>query len=174
MTLLLQTERLRLRRFTSDDVDSFLRLISDAEVMRYIGDGKTDNREGAKTRLARIVRYYENYPGLGVWATEQKSSGQVIGWFVLKYIPNTVEVEIGYLLQKAAWGQGFATEGARALLAYGFDKVGMDRIVAVANVANHASQNVMKKIGLRNCGISRYYDRDVAYFVGERPGINAC
>ena len=173
MTLLLETERLQLRRFTSDDVDSFLRLISDAEVMRYIGDGKIDNREGAKTRLARIVRNYENYPGLGVWATEQKSSGKVIGWFVLKYIPNTVEVEIGYLLQKSAWGQGIATEGARALLAYGFDKVGMNRIVAVANVANQASQNVMKKIGLRDCGIGRYYGREVAYFVGERPSISA-
>jgi [ribosomal protein S5]-alanine N-acetyltransferase len=168
MTALFETERLRLRRLTAGDVDNVLRLTSDAEVMRYIGDGATDDREAAKNRLARLMSHYEKYPGLGFWAVEHKSKNKFIGWFALKYIPKTVEVEIGYLFLKSAWGQGFATEGARALLSYGFDEVGLNRIVAVAHVENKASQNVMKKIGLRDCGIGHYYDHDVAYFVGER------
>jgi RimJ/RimL family protein N-acetyltransferase len=72
------------------------------------------------------------------------------------------------LFRKSAWGRGFATEGARALLAYGFDEVGLNRIVAVAHVENKASQNVMKKIGLRDCGVGHYYDHDVAYFAADR------
>ena len=169
MTVLLQTERLSLRCFTVDDVDNVLRLTGDGNVMRYIGDGATQNRHGAEIQLARLMSYTEKYPGLGFWVVEQKPKNKFIGWFALKYIPDTVEVEIGYLLLKSAWGHGFATEGARALLAYGFDEVGLNRIVAVAHVENKASQNVMKKIGLRDCGIGRYYDKNVAYFVAERP-----
>lgn len=169
MTVLLQTERLSLRRFTLDDVDNVLLISGDAEVMRYIGDGATDDREVAKNRLARFMSHYEKYPGLGYWVAEKISTREFIGWFALKYIPKTVEVEVGYLLLKSAWGHGFATEGAAALLAYGFDEIGLNRIVAVAHVENKASQNVMKKIGLRDCGIGRYYDKNVAYFVAERP-----
>jgi RimJ/RimL family protein N-acetyltransferase len=168
MTVLLQTERLTLRRFRLDDIDNIARLNSDPEVMRYIGDGATDDRAAIEKRLPRLMNQYEHYPGLGSWATELTLTNQFVGWLALKYIPKTVEVEIGYRLMRSAWGHGFATEGARALLAYGFNDVGLHRIVAVANVANHASQNVLKKIGFCDCGIRHYYDRDVAYFVGER------
>jgi RimJ/RimL family protein N-acetyltransferase len=167
MTALFETERLRLRHFTANDVNNLLQLTSDAEVMRYIGDGATDDREAAKNRLTRFMSHYEKYPGLGFWAAEQKSKNKFIGWFALKYIPKSVEVEIGYLFRKPAWGKGFATEGARAMLAYGFNHVGLNRIVAVANIDNKASQNVMKKIGMRDCGIAHYYDRDVAYFAAD-------
>jgi len=168
MTVLLQTERLSLRRFTLDDVDNVLLISGDAEVMRYIGDGATDDREVAKNRLARFMSHYEKYPGLGYWVAEKISTREFIGWFALKYIPKTVEVEVGYLLLKSAWGHGFATEGAAALLAYGFDEIGLNRIVAVTHVENIASQNVIKKIGLHDCGVGHYYDRDVAYFAVER------
>jgi RimJ/RimL family protein N-acetyltransferase len=145
-----------------------LRVTADAETMRYIGTGATDTEDGANTRLARYLGYPQKYPGLGWWAAEEKTSGKYIGWFALIYIPGTVEVEVGYLLVKCSWGKGFATEGARAVLAYGFEEVGLNRIVAIAQIPNRASQNVMKKIGLSDCGIARYYGRDVAYFVGER------
>jgi [ribosomal protein S5]-alanine N-acetyltransferase len=168
VTVLFETERLRLRRFTSDDVGNVLQLTSDAEVMRYIGDGATDDREAAKNRLNRFMSHYKKYPGLGFWAAEQKPKHKFIGWLALKYIPKSVEVEIGYLFRKSAWGHGFATEGTRALLAYGFEDVGLNRIVAVANIDNKASQNVMKKIGMRDRGIAHYYDRDVAYFAADR------
>jgi RimJ/RimL family protein N-acetyltransferase len=168
MTVLLQTERLRLRPFTANDVDNILRVTSDAETMRYIGTGATDDRAAAEKRLARYLRYPTLYPGLGWWAAEAQATNDFIGWFALIYIPNTAEVEVGYLLVKSAWGRGFATEGARTVLTYGFREVGLNRIVAIAQVSNRASQNVMKKIGLKDCGIGHYYSRDVAYFVGER------
>jgi RimJ/RimL family protein N-acetyltransferase len=168
MNVPLETARLRLRAFTVSDVDNVLQVTGDVETMRYIGDGATEDHEGAAERLGRFLRYPKIYPGLGWWAAEEKSTKKFIGWFALRYVPGTVEVEIGYLLVKAAWGKGFATEGARALLAYGFDSVGMNRIVAIAQVPNRASQHVMKKIGLKDCGIGHYYGRDVAYFAGER------
>ena len=171
MTVLLQTERLSLRRFTWDDIDNVLLISGDPDVMRYIGDGAVDDREGAKNRLARFMSHYEKYPGLGYWVAEKMSAREFIGWFALKYIPKTVEVEVGYLLRGSAWGHGFATEGAAALLAYGFDEIGLNRIVAVTHIENAASQNVIKKIGLRDCGMGHYYDRDLAYFVAERQGF---
>ncbi len=168
MTVLLQTARLTLRRFTRGDIDDIARLNSDPEVMRYIGDGATEDRAAVEKRFPRILSQYERYPGLGVWVAELTLTNQFVGCFALQYIPKTIEVEIGYRLMKSAWGEGLATEGARALLAYGFNEVGLNRIVAVTHVANHNSQNVLKKIGLHDGGIRHYYDRDVAYFVGER------
>lgn len=171
MTVLLQTERLSLRRFTWDDVDNVLLISGDPDVMRYIGDGAVDDREGAKNRLARFMSQYEKYPGLGYWVAEKMSAREFIGWFALKYIPKTVEVEVGYLLRESAWGHGFATEGAAALVDYGFDEIGLDRIVAVTHLENTASQHVIKKLGLRDCGIGHYYDCDLAYFAAERHGF---
>ncbi len=67
MTVLLQTKRPSLRRFTRDDIDNVLLISGDAKVMRYIGGGATDVRKGAKNRLARFRSHYEKYPGPGYW-----------------------------------------------------------------------------------------------------------
>lgn len=79
-----------------------------------------------------------------------------------------MEIEVGYRLMKSAWGRGLATEGARAMLRYGFGERGLDRIVAVTHPDNAASQRVLRKLGLEYRGIGHYYDRDVSYFVIER------
>jgi [ribosomal protein S5]-alanine N-acetyltransferase len=160
--------RLRLRQFRPADADDLFRLDSDPRVMRYIGDGNVGTRRTVDGVLDRAARYYLNYPGLGVWPAEEHAGGRFVGWFCLKYIPKTVEVEVGYRLLPEAWGRGFATEGAKALVEYGFNELGLYRIVGVTHPDNAASQRVLQKAGLRDAGWGRYYDRDLRFFVAEQ------
>ena len=166
--IFLESERMIFRRFTMDDVDHIAVLDGDPDVMRYVADGPPKTRRDAEEGVARVLLNYEKFPGLGLWIGEEKPRLAFAGWFALKYIPKTVEIEAGYRLMKSAWGRGLATEGARAMLRYGFGECGLDRIVAVTHRGNAASQRVLRKLGLEYRGIGHYYDRDVSYFVIER------
>ena len=98
----------------------------------------------------------------------EKASGAFVGFCGLKYLDNTSEIEVGYRLAKKFWGKGFATEAARASLHYGFETLGLDRIVAVVQPENAASCRVIEKIGLRYEKDARFYDTDVRYFAITR------
>jgi RimJ/RimL family protein N-acetyltransferase len=159
------TERLSLREFTDDDLPDLMRLDTDPRVMRFIGNGRALAADAVPQVLRRVRRYYDVYPNLGVWRAQRRDSGEFVGWFCLKYIPRTVEVEVGYRLLPEAWGQGYATEGASALVRYGFEEVGLARIVGLTHPRNAASQNVLLKAGLRDAGFGHYYGRRLRYFV---------
>jgi RimJ/RimL family protein N-acetyltransferase len=118
--------------------------------------------------MRRVTGYYALYPGLGVWRASLRESGKFIGWYCLKYCPPTTDVEVGYRLLHAHWGCGYATEGARALVDYGFDDLGVMRIIGVTHPGNKASQHVLMKAGLRDEGWGRYYDRRLRLFARER------
>jgi RimJ/RimL family protein N-acetyltransferase len=162
------TERLALREFTDGDLPDLMRLDTDPRVMRYIGSGRALTTDAVSEVLRRVRRYYDLYPNLGVWRAERRDKGAFVGWFCLKYIPRTVEVEVGYRLLPEAWGQGYATEGATALVRYGFEEVGLTRIVGLTHPRNAASQNVLLKAGLRDAGFANYYGRRLRYFVAGR------
>ena len=120
------TARLRLRALRADDLGDMARMDGDPRVMRYVGDGSTLSRDVVARGLVRPQRYYELYPGLGAWRAE-RAAGRFVGWFCLKYMPNTVEIEVGYRLVPDAWGKGYATEGAKVVLTYGFETLGLWR-----------------------------------------------
>lgn len=152
MDIFLETERLRLRRFTPDDVELLLELDSDPEVMRYINGGRATPREDVENEiLPRILSYYERFDAYGHWAAEEKSSGEFVGWFGLH--PNDGsppgELELGYRLRRAAWGKGYATEGSRALVDKAFREFGAQRVRAETMTVNTASRRVMEKAGLK-------------------------
>ena len=170
--ILFETDRLILRRYEGADLDRLDRLNSDADVMRYIGDGSLRTREQTQAGIVRAQRIYEMFPGLGLWIAEQKPTRKFIGVFALIYIPDTVEVEVGYRLHRPYWGQGLATEGARALVQYGFHTVGLDRIVGLTHAGNDASKRVLMKAGLTARGIGHYYGRDLCYFVTEKSNFS--
>lgn len=169
--ILLETERLFLRRMTLSDLDVMAQLNSDAEVMRYIGNGAVWTRAQSEARIRRMLKVYEIFPGLGLWIGEEKANRRFVGAFALNYIPKTVEVEVGYRLAKSAWGRGFATEGARALVRYGITELGLDRVVGLTHPANNASKQVLMKAGLQARGTGRYYDKQLCYFVAEKPAL---
>src|SRR5579872_6862695 len=150
--VLLETQRLVLRRFTLDDVALVVELDSDPEVMRYISGGAPTPREEVETDiLPAWLGYYERYTGLGFWAAHEKSSGAFIGWFHFRPPPGHTpdDVELGYRLRRAAWGKGYATEGSCALIAMGFTQLGVRRVFASTMVINVASRRVMEKAGLK-------------------------
>jgi RimJ/RimL family protein N-acetyltransferase len=165
----LQTLRLDLREFVASDFDDEYRLDSDPRVMKYIGDGHVATRAEVAAAMKRIPRVYQFYPGLGTWRATRRDTGAYVGWFTLKYIPKTVEVEVGYRLLHEAWGQGFATEGARELVRYGFEDVGLDRIIGLTHKDNAASQHVLMKCGLQSAGWGRYYGHPLRVFVARNP-----
>ncbi len=168
---LLETERVILRRYTMDDLDRLDRLNSNVEVMRYIGDGSLRTREQTRAGIVRTLRIYQNFPGLGFWAAEEKPKRNFVGVFALNYIPKTVEVEVGYRLAKSAWGRGLATEGARALVRYGIVELGLARVVGLTHADNEPSKRVLMKAGLQPRGTGHYYQRELCYFVAEKSRV---
>ena len=164
----LETLRLELRDFTAKDFADLCRLDGDPRVMKYIADGKPASREAIAQRLRRFIRYPALYPDLGVWRAAQRDTGAFIGWFCFCYAGKSADVEVGYRLLPEAWGQGFATEGATALVAYGFDDLGLNRIIGVTHRGNKASQRVLTKAGLVDVGWGRYYGKRLRLFAAER------
>jgi RimJ/RimL family protein N-acetyltransferase len=152
--IVLETERLRLRRFVPDDLERLVELDSDPEVMRYISFGLPTPRERYEQQiLPRWFALYAAAPLLGYWAAETRVDGDFVGWFHLR--PDRIdtgEQELGYRLRRAAWGRGLATEGSLAVLAHGFGRAGAETISARTLADNAASQRVMQKCGLRFAG----------------------
>lgn len=148
----LETERLVLRQFTTDDVEDLYELDADAEVMHYITGGRGTPREEIEHEiLPAFLEYYRRFPGYGFWAAIEKSSGRFIGWFHFRPAAEDPvdQPELGYRLRRCAWGKGYATEGSRALIRKGFVELGVRRVVASTMAVNVASRRVMEKSGLR-------------------------
>jgi RimJ/RimL family protein N-acetyltransferase len=165
----LQTLRLELREFVPGDLPQLVRLDTDPRVMRYIADGKPAKPAAVAAMLRRVIAYPRLYPGLGIWQATRRDTGAFVGWFSLKYAGRSPAIEIGYRLLPAAWGKGYATEGASALVDYGFDDLGLDRIIGVTHPRNRASQRVLQKAGLEDEGWGRYYDRRLRLFAALNP-----
>jgi len=161
-----------LRQMTGADLDWLARLHGDRRVMRYIDDGEPVPRSevAAQTLPAMLRDYDELPPGLGYLAVVDRASGQPIGWLSLRP-PTSIglrppagtvlrppahtgpgmsagEVELGYRLLPEAWGLGYATEGARALIGHAFTELDLARVVATTMTLNLASRRVLEKAGL--------------------------
>lgn len=147
MKTLLETQRLRLRQFTSADADHLFRLDNDPEVMRYINSGTPTPRDIIKNEILPGFCHYNNH--FGVWAAESKATSEFLGWFSLRPTNEAHdEAALGYRLIRAAWGNGYATEGVQALIQQGFTTWGLQRIVATTYEENLASRRVMEKAGM--------------------------
>ncbi len=155
MQVYLTTERLTLCQFTHADVDQLVALDSDPAVMRWLNGGVPTPRAVIEREiLPRFLRSYQRRAGYGVWAAIERASGDFVGWFGFQPrdgadLDEIDEIELGYRLRRSAWGKGYATEGARALIRKGFTELGAQRIVATTYQDNLASRRVMEKAGLR-------------------------
>ncbi len=123
------------------------RLLGDAEVTRHLG-GVKDRAAADVTLRTRALDYYDQHPGLGMWATAEKATGRVVGFHVLNHIHGETDIQVGYALFQDAWGKGYATEMSVRLLRYGFEDLGLSTICAITNLDNTASQRVLLKAGL--------------------------
>jgi [ribosomal protein S5]-alanine N-acetyltransferase len=147
----LETERCGLRRFTPDDRDWLRDIYADPDVTRYLGGVKTA-AQADDLLQTRILDYYDANPGLGIWMTVEKSTGTRLGFHLLNHIQGESIIQVGYSLTKPAWGHGFATEVAVAVLRHGFVTLRLPSIAGMASLGNLASQHVLQKIGLERRG----------------------
>ena len=165
MQIYLETQRLILRRFTTDDVENLVALDGDPAVMRYLTGGAPTPRAVIEHDiLPEFIHAYARQPGFGVWAAQAKGSGDFLGW--LSFRPpeggNADNVAVGYRLRQAVWGQGFATEGVRALIHRGFTELGVQRVYATTYQDNLASRRVMEKVGMTLVRSYRLTQADLA------------
>jgi len=168
----LYSARLQLRRFTAADLEALDRLNSDPAVMRHMG-GPASLADTKAMLSDRILSYYDQHPGLGIWATEERSSGACIGMHLLNHIRGEPHIQVGYRLYTAFWGKGYATEMTRTLMRYGFEQLDLPRIVAITDLANVESQHVLLKSGLlregeHRCRHPAYGSAPLAWFCSER------
>ncbi|MFI6507042.1 GNAT family N-acetyltransferase [Streptosporangium sp. NPDC050855] len=151
MRILLETDRLVLRAFTEADTDHLLALDGDPEVMRFIDGGRPTSREAILTStLPRLLHDHPCFGTRGYWAAEERATGAFLGWFEFRPLDDHDPrvVELGYRLNRSAWGAGHATEGARALIRKGFTDLGVERVTANTMAVNTRSRRVMEKAGL--------------------------
>jgi RimJ/RimL family protein N-acetyltransferase len=176
MQALLETERLALRRFMVADLDNLVALDSDPDVMRYLNGGAPTPRDVIERDiLPGFLRSYEpcepcepcepydSCEGFGVWAVIERVSGDFLGW--LSFLPSEGDprvVALGYRLRTPAWGKGYATEAARALIRKGFRELGVQRVVATTYQDNRASRRVMEKVGMSLVRTFRYTPDELA------------
>lgn len=144
----LETERLLLRPFRAEDLDAYAALCADPEVMRYIGEGKTLGRAESWRQMAFFLGHWQ-LRGFGLWAAEHRATGALIGRIGLHRPEGWPGLEVGWLLGRAWWGQGLATEGGRAALEHAFHRLGADHVVSVIQPGNAASIRVAEKLGER-------------------------
>ena len=154
---LFETARLRCRRWVASDLAVLAEVYGDADAMRWVGDGEPLSREGCEVWLEVTARNYRTR-GYGMFALEDRSSGEVVGFCGLVHPGGQTVAEVKYALHRASWGRGLATEAVRALLAYGAAAHGLERIIATVAPLNHASQRVLGKAGMRSIAVRRNDD----------------
>jgi RimJ/RimL family protein N-acetyltransferase len=149
----LTTGRLVLRPWRDDaaDLDAYAALSADPEVMRHVGAGSALTRAEAADGLRRFVAHWDDH-GFGLYAVSERGSDRVLGFAGLARANETGvrpgDVEIGWRLERACWGRGYATEAALAVRAHAFERLRLARLVALIRPANGASIAVARKLGM--------------------------
>lgn len=144
--IVLNTPRLTLSPCNPRDRVDFIRLETDPEVMRFLNNGAVDHSR-IDPANAPFLMPRGNEPN--VWTARGNTDDEFVGWFCLSPKGRAV-AEIGYRLRRKAWGQGLASEGAAALIGWGFEGGGYDSIVAHTMAVNQGSRRVMEKIGMKH------------------------
>lgn len=184
----LHTDRLLLRRLTTEHLDDLVELDSDPEVMRYISNGEPNSRERYMSDLLPRMTAWDDQPYgfMAAYEREPATNGDpsgrapaasetFVGWFHLRptVTPGETILELGYRLRRTAWGRGLATEGGRALIRYAFDELDQPAVDACADPRNAASIHVMEKCGMWRAGtfIHPRVPLEVVRYVIERDAL---
>ena len=170
--IILETERLNLRKISIEDAEFILQLLNEPSFLRYIGDKGVRTLEHArKYILEGPVESYE-LNGFGLYLVELKGSAQPIGMCGLVKRPVLPDADIGFAFLPAYWSKGYARESAEAVMAYAREVLGLDRILAITSPDNEASISLLGKLGLRFQGMTRLADDadEVRLFANHETG----
>ena len=147
MQIILETERLLLRTWQSDDAADALAIWGDREVMRYVGQ-PLEHLDAAQRTLERAVAA-QNLHGVSLWAVMEKASGEIVGACGFHFEGEGPEFELAYHFKPDHWRRGFATEAAQACVHYAFETLGATKIIAGVKTGNAASFRVLEKLGFK-------------------------
>jgi RimJ/RimL family protein N-acetyltransferase len=142
----IETDRLTLRPFREDDVYPYFELSQDPDVMRYVGDRRVPTLQESWRAVAGLLGHWV-LRGFGQWAIEERTGGQLIGRAGIINPIDWPGPEVGYLLGRAWWGRGYATEAARAAMDWGFEHVRFEDLLSLIDPANQPSIAVAKRLG---------------------------
>jgi len=160
----IETERLVLREWRPADVDEYARICSDPEVMRFMWPARAARPEESAYGVELLREHWSRW-GFGHWAVQEKESGRFVGRTGVKRHPDWEldpdNTEVGWLYDKAVWGRGYATEGARAAIGFAFEQIGRPEVISIAHPENAASRRVMEKAGLSYAGARRWEARGI-------------
>jgi ribosomal-protein-alanine N-acetyltransferase len=156
----LPTSRLTLRAFHLEDAPALHTILSEKDILRYFPNPETPSFEQTQKFIMRQLEHWRDH-GFGWWAVTDRHTRALLGWNGLQFLPETDEVEVGFLLTKTVWRRGYATEGAIATLQYGFDEFKLDAVVGIVHPQNVASQKVLKRSGLRFTREDEYFGMPV-------------
>jgi RimJ/RimL family protein N-acetyltransferase len=164
----LETPRLVLREFTAQDVDDLHRCDGDARVMRWLGAGLPPrSREEVADAIEGLQTTYAERPGYGLLDARRRDDGRFVGACGIFPVPEGDDIEIAYRLPFDCWGQGYATEMARAVLAHAHGMLRLPRVIGLTWPENEASSRVLEKIGMRRRGTALHYGRPMSLYVSE-------
>jgi RimJ/RimL family protein N-acetyltransferase len=165
---LLTTSRLRLEPFTEGHLAGLNEMNSDPEVMRYLSAGRPETIDETRALIERVMKRWAEV-GYSWWALIERETEELVGAGAVQnlrreatLVPDLAcPLEIGWRLRRDRWGQGLAVEAARAMGDFAFNELNAQELLAVCDPANTASANVMKRLGMQEVGIERWYGKDL-------------
>ncbi len=169
---ILETERLILRMFCEDDFEPYAAICADAEVMRYLAEGRPLTRAEAWRQMAMILGHWQ-LRGYGIWAVEERESKKLIGRIGFFNPEGWPGFELGWTLGREHWGKGYASEGARRALDYAFTEMDREHVISVIRPDNLGSIRVAERIGERLEGRTELFGHEVLIYGIDRAAWNA-
>ena len=165
----METDRLYLRLFEESDLDAYAEMCGDAEVMKYLG-GVTMSRSEAWRNMATVLGHWQ-LRGFGLWAVEEKGSGQLVGRVGCWRPEGWPGLEIAWTLRRGFWGRGYATESARTALHVAFGELGQTHVISMIHSKNQPSIRVARRLRLRLEGRTELLGHQVEVYGIRRSAI---
>jgi RimJ/RimL family protein N-acetyltransferase len=164
----LETERLLLRLFRESDLDAYAEMCGDPEVMKYLG-GATLSRAESWRNMATVLGHWQ-LRGFGLWAVEERGSGQLVGRVGCWRPEGWPGLELAWTLRRQSWGKGYATEAARTALDVAFSDLAQPHVISMIHCENEASIRVAGRLGMRREGSAELLGHPVVVYGIRRGG----
>lgn len=161
------TSRLVLRPFRDNDASPLQHILGEENFLRYFPNTAAPPIDRVENYIDQQIQHWRER-GYGRWAVEKTDTEELIGWNGLQYLPDTDEVEIGYIMAKPFWNQRLTTEAAIEGLRFAFEIVKLDEIVAIVHPENLASQRVTEKLGMHFTKQAEYFGMQAFRYVFDR------